>query len=188
MTSLLIAAQRGPVPADEAIVRSTTAIVNDDAPAAEMPDAPDYNETETDPNPYLGMTSRQVASHVIASEKYVPPTMGEANAEHNEIVNRQVSTSGTAAAREAAGVWGHGTMQIVEGIEPTIRPGTEFGPEYFTAGERGAQEGVSSYMTPAQVADPATEAQAGATAQAGSRDAVNASMFQAYLDSVTGTL
>lgn len=188
MTAMLLAAQRGAVPADEATVRSTTAIVSDDIPAAEMPDAPDYNENESDPNPYLGMTSRNLASFVIPSEQYRSPVLDDASDVHEsfDIINRQVSSSGTAAGREDAGEWGHGTMKAVIGIEPTIRPGTEFTDTFFTGHPVVSQNGVSRYMSPSATADPATESQAQATSTDGSRRAVNASQFQAFYDAAVG--
>lgn len=190
-TTLLIADQRGSVPADEAVVRSTTAIVDDDAPAAEYDSAPDFNEIETDRNPYLGLTSRQVASHVIPSEQYVPATIGATDSYEAGIerINRQVSSSGTAAAREATGEWGHGTFKAVEGIEPSIVDGQQFGDTFAKMDPVQSQQGVSDYMTPSDRSDRETVAADAATGAARSREAVNASQYAAFYDNfMNGTI
>lgn len=141
----------GHVPADENAVRRNTAPVDNNAAPAEMTHAPDFNEVTTDSNPVIGLDTRQLASHVIPTEKYTPFWIGNvtnANA-HNDIVDRQVSSSGTAAAREAGGIFGHGTLMVTEGIEPVqdLRDGGKFGNEYFTRHERDVQEGMGNYMS-----------------------------------------
>ena len=141
------------VPADEAKVRATTAPVEVDAPPAEAQGAPEFNEVETDPNPNLGgLATRQVASDWHEPVQYSPSWAGTATAEHNAIIDRQVATSGTAAQREAAGQFGHGTYGYAIGIEPVLRDGGAYGNDYFAAekneiqraddydsGERGVQ-------------------------------------------------
>lgn len=122
------------VPADEAKVRATTAPVEHDAPPAEAQGAPEFNEVETDSNPSLGgLASRQLASDWHESEQYAPSWADRATAEHNAIVDRQVATSGTAAAREASGQFGHGTTPYAVGIEPVLREGSAYGNDYFAA-------------------------------------------------------
>ena len=129
------------VPLDEAKVRATTGPVEKDAPPAEMESAPDFNEVETDTNPNLyGLAGRQVASDWHESEQFTPWYAEAATAEHNAITNRQVATSGTAAAREMAGQQGPGTIGYAVGIEPVIRDGAVFGADYFAADKRDIQE------------------------------------------------
>lgn len=176
--NLLWAQQRGEVPTDESDVRTTVTTVEDDQPA-EQEHAPEWNETETDPDTGGGLTSRQLGSHVVAGQRFTPDTDQSAQDEHNAIVNRQVSTSGTAAAREASGEWGHGSLQVVEGIEPTIVDGHQMGYDYFTTHPR-PDSASGSYMTPAMTADPESEAAAQAAATSGSRHAVQGSMYAAY--------
>ena len=173
------------VPASDDEVRSTTNVINDDAPSAVQEDAPEWNETRTDPDTEGGITPRQLASHVIPIQQYVP-NVGDSNVDHNAIVNNQVSTSGTAAAREAAGEWGHGTMLITEGIEPVIRDGTAFDDVYFSVGKKDVQEGMGGYMQPAQRADTATVADAQSTGKVAARDAVSADMYTAFLNERLG--
>ena len=146
--STLLYGIRDSVSPDEAEVRSTVTVVDNDASSAEADNAPDFNEFESDPDTEGGLTTRQVASHVVPSTQSVNPALAQANTEHNEIINRQVSSSGTAAAREAAGMWGHGTLQFAEGIEPTIRDGAAFGEEFFAADRDAIQTGSGDYMTP----------------------------------------
>lgn len=131
------------VPLDEAKVRATTGPVEKDAPPAEMENAPDFNEVDTDSNPNLyGLAARQVASDWHESEQFTPWYAAGATAEHNEIINRQVATSGTAAAREMAGQQGPGTIGYAVGIEPVIRDGGAFGADYFAADKRDIQDPV----------------------------------------------
>ena len=139
--SMLLFGDLDGVPADEAKVRATTAPVEEDAPPAEQQGAPEFNEVETDSNPNLGgLAHRQLASDSHQPEKYSPPWSAQATAEHNAIVDRQVASSGTAAAREEAGEFGHGTLPWAYGIEPTIREGGAYGNEYFAADKREIQE------------------------------------------------
>src|ERR1700761_1092667 len=109
------------VPADEATVRATAEPYYADKPAAMATDMPVQGEVETDKDPHLGMVNRQVASTWHQQEKYPPFWQGRVDSQddHNRIVDQQVSTSGTAAAREASGQFGHGTMGYAVGIEPT---------------------------------------------------------------------
>lgn len=176
--NLLWSNQRGPVGGDEDSVRSTVTMVEDDVPA-EMHHAPEFNETVTDPDTGGGLTSRQVSSFVIPSSRGVPNVAASASSEHTEIVNRQVSTSGESAAKEATGQWGHGTLQIVQGIEPTITDGQQYGSDYFRTFDR-PQSASGSYLTPSRPTDTATEASAQAAATRGSRHAVQDSMYSAY--------
>jgi len=184
MSTLLYGINATGVPGDEATVRSTVTVVADDT-AAVQPDAPDWNETRTDPVTEGGLTPHDLASHVVPSVRYVPD-MGDSNAEHNEIVNRQVSSSGTAAAREASGVQGHGTLMVTQGIEPTIVDGHEFREDYFAAHDRIAQQDVTPYMTPGRTADSATSAAAQAAGEAASRAAAQASQYAAFHRATTG--
>ena len=117
-----------------------------------------------------------MSSHVIDTARAVPNVGASAQDDYNGIINRQVSTSGTAAAKEATGQWGHGTLKIVEGIEPTIRDGGALGSHYFRTHERPLA-GSASYMTPAQASDPVTTAAAQAGAETNARSAVNKSMY-----------
>ena len=129
------------VPLDEAKVRATTAPVEQDAPAAEQDHSPEFNEVTTDPNPNLGgLSSRQLASDWHESKQDAPIMPELATADHNVIVNRQVATSGTAAAREMSGQNQRGTVPYAIGIEPVIRDGSVFGADYFAVEKRGANE------------------------------------------------
>lgn len=173
MSTLLFGFERAPISADEAEVRSTTNVIDHDAPSATMEDAPDFNEFESDPDTEGGLTTHQVSSHVVPSVKSVSPVLGQATAEHNDIVNRTISSVGTAAAREAVGEWGHGTLMVTEGIEPTVRGDAAFGNEYFAAGKPDIQEGMSNAMNPAVAADPKTLAESQATGNRNARQAAS---------------
>lgn len=129
------------VPLDEAKVRATTAPVIIDAAPAEAKDSPEFNQVETDQNPNLGgLSNRNLASDWHPSEKYSPFWADSATRQHDIVINEQVATSGTAAAREMSGQFGHGTMAYAVGIEPTIRSGGAFGNDYFAANKNDIQE------------------------------------------------
>lgn len=179
MTSLLYGAVGTfPVPADENIVRMTTAPVTPDAPPAMADSAPDPQEVETDPNPLLGMATRQVASRWHQPEKYTPGWLADADAPHDRLVNERIASSGTAAAREARGEFGHGTIAYAEGIESVgdLRDGGKMGNEYFKTHTRTPQQGAGNYMTVPPGNDQTTTSKVAATG----KDAEKESVANAY--------
>lgn len=143
MTNLYFGMLRDGVPADEKVVRSTTAPYSSATPPAVMDSMPDQQEVATDPNPELGLANRQLASHWVQGTKGVQEWQGRADSAHlhNDIIDRQVASSGTAAAREAAGQWGHGTMSYAVGIAPVgdLVDGQKMGNEYFVRDDRDIQ-------------------------------------------------
>lgn len=187
MTSLLYGSvSNAGVPADENIVRMTTAPVTPDAPAAMADTAPDHNEVETDTNPLLGMATRQVASTWHEGQQYSPSWAGAVDAadNHNAIVDRRISSSGTAAAREAAGVFGHGTLKYAEGIEtPTdMRDGGKFGNEYFKTADRDVQATSGDYMS----TPPGSDQNGSSKVAATGKDAARNATASAYRDMWAG--
>lgn len=179
MSTLLYGMQRTPIPTDEAKVRSTVTVVQADAPASEAPHTPDVNEKLSDTETEGGLTSRDLAPHV-ATHRERPSTLPHAfaHSRHDEDVNERVSSDGTAAAREASGEWGHGTIYATEGIEPTIHDGHRFGADYFVTHPRAASH-AGAYLTPAETSDPAIRARAQAGATANAREAVTESLYNA---------
>lgn len=174
------------VPADEKVVRSTTAVVQVGAPPAMQDDMPTQSEVETDPNPLLGMSTRQMASKWIEGEQFVPEIQLEqvtgADA-HNGIIDRQVSSSGTAAGRESSGQWGHGTASFAIGIEPVgdLHDGGRMGNEYFERVPRGIQAGMGSYMSPAAgSADQDTKGSVAALGKDNARKAAMAGLYNTF--------
>jgi hypothetical protein len=166
------------IPADEKVVRSTATPVDKTAPPAVESNVPDFNEVaETDPNPNLGMVSRTVASHWVEGEQSAPFWGAEVDQQwqHNTLVDRQVSSSGTAASREASGQFGHGTMSYAVGIEPTsdLREGGRFGNEYFAADKQPIQETAGDYMSVPPGYDQMATAKAAATGKTQARKAGN---------------
>jgi hypothetical protein len=164
------------VPADEKVVRSTATPVQEDAPAAVESDSPQWNEEpETDNNPNLGIVNRTKASHWVQGEKYPPFWQAEVDnqAQHNLIIDQQVSTSGTAAAREAAGQFGHGSASYAVGIEPVgdLREGGKMGNDYFSAGKPDIQSTAGSYMSVPPGYDQITTSFVNATGKEESRKA-----------------
>lgn len=140
------------VPVDEKVVRATATPVEHDAPPAVQSEAPEFNEgVEADENPNLGIVNRTLASHWVEGEQYAPFWEGQVNDQvvHNAIIDKQVSTSGTAAAREAAGQFGHGSASYAIGIEPQqdLQGPGGFGNEYFSAGKPDIQDTAGNYMT-----------------------------------------
>jgi hypothetical protein len=185
MTSLYFGLLRDGVPADEKVVRSTTAPYEPDAPAAVQDSMPDQQEVTADPNPDLGMVGRQLASHWVSSEKSTPAWIPESNAqtEHNAIVDRQVASSGTAAAREASGVWGHGTMAYAVGIAPVgdLTDGGKMGNEYFVRTPRDIQETADdTMMTVPPGYDQSTKGRVAALGKADARVAAVSAQYDAF--------
>lgn len=147
MTSAWLLGARGSAPQDQTSVRSTIEPVREDGPA-ELNESPEWNEFDTDGSAYLtGISRRQLGPDVTESKQYVPWWSRLAGQNHNAIVDDQVSESGTAAAREEAGIQGHGTMEYASSIEPVIRSGAAFSSDYFTSNPLEVQEGSGDYMT-----------------------------------------
>lgn len=180
MTGLLFTPNRSAVPSSSEEVRTTITVVDNDAAPAVAERAPGYNDVDTDHDTAGGLTPRQLGAFVVPSVRYVPHVGNANSTELFDRVNDQVSTSGTAAAREAAGVWGHGTLKITESIEPAVHDGAQLGADYFAASTRPLA-GSGDQMSPAQSADPDTVAQSAATGASASRAA-----YGAYLASTTG--
>lgn len=187
MSTLLYGLQRAPVPADEAEVRSTVDPSVPDAPPAEAAGPPEWNEVETDPNPHNGLATRQVASDWHQPEKYAPGWAEQANVTPSfATVNARQAQVGTAAAREMAGEFGHGTAAFAIGIEPTVRDGGSFGADYFAAEDRGAQDGIPNQMSLAPGVDHDDVSATAAAAMGASRDATAASTYAAWYSAVAG--
>lgn len=181
-TQLLSLNNADVVDTDESDVRSTVTVVDNDAIPAVADSAPDTNEVQTDPDTGGGLTAHAIAPAVTPSAKAAVDPSGNANTDYAAPINRQVSTSGTAAEREASGEWGHGTLKIVEGIEPVVTHGSDavFDNVYFSAGDRTVQEGVTDYMTPARYPDAADAD--GRAAQEASRQAAEAALYARFIN------
>lgn len=140
------------VSADEQEVRATTEKIDVLAPPAVMHDTPVMNNVETDSTSQIsGIHNHQLASQWVQGEKFTPSWLGvvDTSAVNAEIIDGQVSSSGTAAARESAGIFGHGTMSYAIGIEPVqgLMPGGVFGETYFAVDKVNIQNTAGSYMT-----------------------------------------
>jgi hypothetical protein len=174
------------VPADEKVVRNTATPVDVDAPPAMQDDMPEMGEVETDPNPNLGMSPRQMASkwfdRIRSRPGWIPQVSDGTN--HNAIINEQVSSSGFAASKEAAGEWGHGTMPHAVGIEPVgdLRDGGKMGNEYFTAHKPEIQQTTdpAEGVQPPSNYDQGTTGRVAATGKTEARKAAMAGMYQTY--------
>lgn len=139
------------VPQDESTVRDTRDPIRDDQhrDPAELDNAPDWNEFETDESGELtGLANRNVGGHVVESRPTGPWYAALADFNHNALIDNQVASSGTAAAREMRGEAGHGTMEYAESIEPQIRDGAMFGSMYFRRDAADIQDGMGAYMSP----------------------------------------
>lgn len=172
------------VPADEKVVRNTATPVDVNAPAAEADDMPEQQEIETDPNPDLGMSTRQVASHWIeGSPASVDSGLyGEQNAS-NQTIARQVATSGTAAARELAGRT-HKNLSYAVGIEPVqdlADPNHKMGNTYFVRNDRDVQQGMGDYMTvPPGMGNPGVQENLSQAGKDAARQAAQSSVYDAF--------
>jgi hypothetical protein len=151
-TTLILANMRHEVPADEVTVRSNTYVTHNDASPAEQQGPPEFNEVETDPDPTIGMEQRNMASMWVEGEQYTPfwaSNEVETNKAINTRVNDTIASSGTAAARELSGEFGHGTAKYAVGIEPVqdLQGHGGYGADYFTFDKPTAQEYAGDYMT-----------------------------------------
>jgi hypothetical protein len=168
-------------PQDEKVVRNTTAPYDLNKPAAMSDDMPTQGEYESDSDPNLGMATRQLASKWHEGEKDVPfqiPRVDSVTASQAAI-NSQVSSSGTAAQREAAGVVNRNLSYAV-GIEPVQGlTGGAFGNEYFVRNERGVQAtSDNTMMLPAP--DNENSGDVSAAGKANARKAAMAGMYTAF--------
>jgi hypothetical protein len=171
--------QGAPMTEEEAT--ATIEPVRHDGEMAEAQRAPEFNEIDTDESGQLvGLAPRLVGSDTIDTDKYQPWWAPMATENHNAIIDDQVASSGTAAARELAGEQGHGSMQYALGIEPEIREGAAYGNDYFLSHYATIQDGAGNYMNPA-FGDDWANAVAQSTAAANSRDAFNDSLFASFL-------
>ena len=180
MTSAWFLGAANSVPQDESEVRSTVDPVRTDNERAEQENAPDWNEHNSDNSGQLmGLAKRDVGSATYDRERNAPINMGLITASRNQIINDQVATSGTAAAREAAGQRGTGVLQYAIGIEPA-NPAQVYGNDYFLRDSLNANEGSGSYMAPPEQDNWASQvAQVNATKNA--REAYQGSLYQRFL-------
>jgi len=170
------------VPQSENEVRSTVEPIRDDSANVEASGAPDWNEFESDSSGELvGLSPRVKAPDTVESQDNTNPmSLDLAAQNHNALIDNQVATSGTAAAREARGEAGHGTMQYAESLEPVIRPGAAFGNEYFDVLKPDIQDGAGNAMNPTDT-DAWNSAVAQSVATSRSRQAYQASAYNAFL-------
>ncbi len=172
------------VPADEAVVRNTATPVDVNAPAAEQDDMPEQQELETDPNPTLGMSPRQLASHWIEGGRVGVQTQPyDLQNDANQRINDQVASSGTAAGRELSGQT-HKTLSYAVGIEPVqdlADPNHKMGNTYFVRNERDVQSGSGDYMTvPPGMGNPGTIENLSQAGKDASRQAAQSSPYDAF--------
>jgi hypothetical protein len=185
MTGMWALGARSSVPQNEDAARSTVEPIRTDSENAEQVGAPEWNERETDESGQLvGLSPRTPGSDTILTEKSPPPFAEFATANHNAIIDNQIASSGTAAAREMAGQRGHGTMQYAIGIDP-LNPAERFGNDYFVRGAMGINEGGGDYMTPPDQDNWGSQV-AQANANANGRKAYNDSLYRNFFSGVGG--
>jgi hypothetical protein len=174
------------VPADEQEVRATTEPINADEAPAVMQDAPVTGHVETDSTPGIsGLHNHQLASQWVDSEQFTPFWIGnvDADAVNGELIDGQVSSSGTAAAREAQGIFGHGSLAYAIGIEPVqgLAPGGQFGETYFAADKPNIQSTMGSYMSSPPGYDKEFTAAVSDTVKRQARYAKESSLYAHFL-------
>jgi len=172
------------VPADETVVRSTATPYEHDAPAAMQDDMPEPNEVETDTDPNLGMVNRQLASTWTEGQRILPSWDWEVagTTESTTLINQQVSTSGTAAAREEAGQT-HKNLSYAIGIEPVgdLVDGHKMTNNYFTRNPRNVQSTqVPSMTVPPGMGDPGLLENVSAGGKYNARVAGEASIYNSW--------
>jgi len=148
-----------------------------------MEDVPDFNEIEIDKDTQGGLTERNLASFISPGQQAPVTPSAYTNSNPNDVVNNNISAGGYAASKEAEGEWGHGTLTVVEGIEPTIRDGNAFGETYFHAPKPPVNAPAGHFVTPAVQADRASLMATQATATDNARQA--ASPYSQFLNATT---
>lgn len=184
MTSLFFGHLNGiGVPADEKVVRNTATPVYEDKPAAMAEDMPEQQELEIDPDPNLGMTSRQLASKWVEGDRATPqPSIVATQNASNQVIAQQVSTSGTAASRELAGQT-HKNLSYAVGIEPVgdlADPNHKMGNTYFVRNERNVQDTAGDYMSVPPGQDHAIEGNVAAYGKTAARDAAQSAVYNTW--------
>lgn len=172
------------VPADEKVVRNTATPVDVDAPAAMQDDMPEQQEVETDPNPDLGMSPRQLASKWIEGSTATTHTgIYDGQLRSDQIITDQVASSGTAAQRETMGQT-HKNLSYAIGIEPVsdlADPNHKFGNTYFVRNERDVQAGMGNYMTvPPGAGNPGVQEDLSQAGKNAARAAAQSSVYDAF--------
>lgn len=163
--------------------QSTVEPIRTDPSDAELASDPEWNAVESDDSGQLiGLSPRVVGSKTDMPEKSVPVSLvlGTYDGPRygNDVIDSQVASSGTAAAREAAGQRGHGTMQTEIGIEP-LNPAQVYGNDFFLRDSLSANEGAGLYMTPPE-SDNWPQQVAQASAETASRRAYQSTQYSAF--------
>jgi len=127
--------------------------IRNDNSDAELASPPEWNSAESDDSGQLiGLSPRVVGSYTEYSGQQVdhsaPDISDYATArDGNQEIDNQVASSGTAAAREMAGQYGHGPITTEIGIEP-LNPAQQYGNDYFKVPDPGANYLSGEYMQP----------------------------------------
>lgn len=149
MTALWMVGARSPVVVDDGGVRDTMQPVENPETPAELHNTPDIAHANSDRDPQLtGLTDRHVGGDEYPSEKYAPWWADIARLNYTAPINDQVSSSGTAARREASGQYGSGTMQYQVSLTPELREGAVLGGDYFESEPKQVQQGSGLVMSP----------------------------------------
>lgn len=175
MSTALFALHAGNSPADEELARATTERLNVSEAADVETGVPEFNETVRATTQHAGITTSNLAPPYIESHKYAPEYAAQAQVGPSfSRINDHQATAGTAAQREEAGQYGHGTMPVTIGIEPVLREGGAFGDDYFDAGKPGIQPGMSAMMETAPGYDADITGAVAGRAKSTSHDAASA--------------
>ena len=180
MTNAWFLGAQGPVPQNEDDARSTLEPIRTSGATVEG-DEPEWNEFQSDDSPELvGLAPRLKGPDTRDSEHGPAFWLAQAGYPYNDRIDEQVSSSGTAAAREASGKFGHGTMQYADSVEPVVRDGGSFGQTYFAGHPHDIQSEAGDYMAPA-LADNWAVAVDTAEAKAAARGSYQASLYNEFL-------
>lgn len=185
MTNLFLGhLSRASVPADQETVRATATPVYQDKPAAVQQDTPVQNQVQTDSDPNLGMESRQLASHWTEGVQSAPFWGADVAGytETTRVINEQVSTSGTAAQREMAGQFGHGSLSYAVGIEPVkdLTQGGKMTNDYFVRTDRIIQDTADNTMMTPGIQSTDVKAQISERGKRNARNAAAAGMYAQF--------
>lgn len=113
--------------------------------AAKETVAPRGNFVEVDTQPMVGLNPSALAPYREESEVVDQWWAGKATADYR-AVDGQIATSGTAARREDAGQWGHGSMPYSSSLGGEWHENSRFGLTRFVAWKTDIQEGARRPM------------------------------------------
>jgi hypothetical protein len=113
---------------DGSQLRTTVEPIRDSSDTPDLKQAPDWNEKDADNSgAVFGIARRDVQGATTPNLKGVGVKVEDPADMGSRMNDARWAHNGMYAAKERSGEGGHGTMQIVQSLEPTIRDGAPLG-------------------------------------------------------------